>query len=145
MSCDFFVWHPQEQISNAEATNLYLRLCDGDTSALVPHSSIDAFYAELTASHPEIDTIPRERIDDHDYCPWSCKLDHSPGHVIMSCVWSKASYVHRLVQNLARKHGLAIYDPLTLMVPRAQGPDAMPYGFWVPSRCFLPRYSSTRG
>lgn len=29
----------------------------------------------------------------------------------MSCVWSKATYVDQLVQNLARKHGLAIYDP----------------------------------
>ena len=67
MSCDFFVWHPQQQISNAEATKLYLRLCDGDTSALEPHSSIDAFYAELTARHPEIDTIPEEKIDDRDY------------------------------------------------------------------------------
>jgi hypothetical protein len=111
MSCDFFVWYPQKQISNVKATELYVRVCDGDASALAPHPSIDAFYAELTARHPEIDTIPEEKIDDHDYCPWSCKLDYSPSHVIMCCVWSKASYVHELVQVLARKHGLALYDP----------------------------------
>jgi len=29
----------------------------------------------------------------------------------MSCVWSKATYVHQLVQGLALKHGLALYDP----------------------------------
>lgn len=90
---------------------MYVRLCDGDTSGVVQHPAIDAFYAELTAMHPEIDTIPEERIDDHDYCPWSCKLDYSPSHVIMSCVWSKATYVHQLVQGLALKHGLALYDP----------------------------------
>jgi hypothetical protein len=29
----------------------------------------------------------------------------------MSCVWSKATYVGGLVRDLARKHGLAVYDP----------------------------------
>jgi hypothetical protein len=104
-----------------EARELYLRLCDGDTSGVVPHPAIDAFYSELTAKHPEIDTIPKERTDDHDYCPWSCRLDHSPGHVIIPCVWSKATYVHRLVRNLARKHGLAIYDPQTDRVTYPDG------------------------
>jgi hypothetical protein len=111
MSYDLGVWYPQKRISNDEAGELYTRLCDGDSSGVVPHPAIDTFYAELTARHPEIDTIPLEKIDDHDYCPWSCKLDHSPGHVIMSCVWSKATYVHQLVQDLACKHGLALYDP----------------------------------
>jgi hypothetical protein len=115
MSYDLAVWYPQKRIENAEATELYLRLCDGDTSGVAPHPSIDAFYAELTAVHPEIDTAAgdraNDRIDDHEYCPWSCKLDYSPAHVIMCCVWSKASDVHKLVQGLARKQGLALYDP----------------------------------
>jgi hypothetical protein len=121
MSYDLGVWYPQKRIRNEEASELYVRLCDGDTSYLVPHPAIDAFYSELTARHPEIDTIPEERIDDHDYCPWSCKLDHSPRHVIMSCVWSKATYVHQLVQSLARKHGLAVYDPQTDKVTYPDG------------------------
>lgn len=111
MSYDLPVWYPRTRIRNEEATELYLRLCDGDTSGVVPYPSIQAFYAELTARHPEIDAIPEDRIGDHAGCPWSCKLDYSPGHVIMCCVWSKASDVHELVQGLARKHGLALYDP----------------------------------
>jgi hypothetical protein len=111
MSFDLGVWYPQQRIRNEEATELYVRLCDGDTSGVLPHPAIDAFYAELTAKHPEIDTIPKEKIDDHDYCPWSCKLDYSPSHVIMSYVWSKATHVHQFVQALAREHGLALYDP----------------------------------
>jgi hypothetical protein len=111
MSFDLGVWYPQKRISNEEARDLYVRLCDGDTRSVVPHSGIDAFYAELTAKHPEIDTIPEGKIDNHDYCPWSCKLDYSPTHVIMSCVWSRATYVHQLVKDLARTHGLALYDP----------------------------------
>jgi len=121
MSYDLAVWYPQMRIRNEVATELYLRLCDGDTSGVVPHPAVDAFYAELTAAHPEGDKIPEDRSGDHDDCPWSCKLDHSPGHVIMCCVWSKASEVHELVQSLARKHGLALYDPQTEEVTYPDG------------------------
>jgi hypothetical protein len=121
MSFDLGVWYPQKRIGNEEARELYVRLCDGDVSGVVPHPAIDAFYAELTAKHPEIDTIPEEKIDDHDYNPWSCNLDHSHGHVIMSCVWPKATYVHQLVQDLARKHGLATYDPQSNVVTYPDG------------------------
>jgi hypothetical protein len=111
MSCDFGVWYPEKRVSDEEAGKLYVRLCEGDAAGLIPHPAIEAFYAELTAKHPEIDTIAEGKIDDHDYCPWSCALDHSPNHVVMSCVWSQADYAHRLVLDLARKHGLAVYDP----------------------------------
>jgi hypothetical protein len=121
MSFDLGVWYPQKRISNEEATEVYLRLCVGDTSGVTPHPAIAAFYAELIARHPEIDTIPEEKIDDHDYCPWSCKLDYSDGHVLMCSVWSKASYVGRLVRGLARKHGLALYDPQSEEVIYADG------------------------
>jgi len=111
MSFDLAVWYPEKRISDEEARELYVRLCDSDTSGVVAHPAVDAFYAELTAKHPEIDTIPEERIDDHDYCPWSCRLERSPSHVITCCVWPKATYVGQLVESLARKHGLAVYDP----------------------------------
>src|SRR5262249_42922163 len=73
--------------------------------------AIDAFYAELIASHPERNAVPEDKVGDYDYCPWSCELDYSPGHVIVNCVWSKATYVGRFVETLARKHGLVVYDP----------------------------------
>ncbi|HSY28584.1 MAG TPA: hypothetical protein VK832_13840 [Burkholderiaceae bacterium] len=111
MSCDFGVWFPYERLTSNEAAQLYTRLCEGESDLAPPHPAVDAFYDELTAMHPEIDSIDDDRIDDHDYCPWSCTLDHSPGHVIMPCVWSKAEYVDGLVHQLARKHGLVVYDP----------------------------------
>jgi hypothetical protein len=151
MSFDLGVWYPHKRIRNEEATELYVRLCGGDTRGAVPHPAIDAFYAELTARHPEIDTIPEGKIDDHDYCPWSCKLDYSPSHVIMTCVWSKATHVHQLVQGLARKHGLALYDPQSEEViyqtaPRVPRPTlaVLPYGYWECLRYFLPPCSSTQ-
>jgi hypothetical protein len=136
MSCDFGVWFPYKRLSDQEAREVYARLCDGDRSAVEPHAAVDAFYADLTEKHPEIDTVPEDRLDDHDYCPWSCALDYSPGHVIMSCVWSKAGYVERLVHGLARKHGLAVYDPQADRVtypeesPEAQSRKRPRWKFW---------------
>jgi hypothetical protein len=50
-------------------------------------------------------------VGDFELSPWSCTFDHSPGHLIMSCIWPKADYVDALVKELARKHSLAVYDP----------------------------------
>ena len=111
MSCDHGVWFPHKRVSDQEAGLLYAQLCEGDLTGVLPNPAVDSFYEELTARHPEIDTIPDDRIDDHDYCPWSCALDRSEGHVIMPCVWSKADYVSQLVHELGKKHGLAVYDP----------------------------------
>jgi hypothetical protein len=111
MSFDLGVWYPDRPLSNEEAGKRYARLCDDDTSEVVEHPAVQAFYDELVAKHPEIDDIPEDRIDDSDYCPWSVAMDRSPGHVIMCCVWSKADYVGALVADLAAKHGLVLYDP----------------------------------
>jgi hypothetical protein len=111
MSFDLAIWHTPKRLTDAEAAVLYTALCASQRDGVAPHPGVEAFYAELTAKHPEIDTVPDERIDDHDYCPWSCALDRSPGHVIMACVWPKAEYVQALVRELAVKHGLAVFDP----------------------------------
>ena len=95
MSFDLGVWYPQKRLTDEEAGALYGNLCESRIDGVTPHPAVDAFYAELTARYPEIDTIPEDRIDDHDYCPWSCAPDRSPGHVIMPCVWSQAENVLR--------------------------------------------------
>jgi hypothetical protein len=121
MSFDLGVWYPRKRVGNEEAGHLYACLCDGDTRGAQPHPAVDMFYAELTARHSEIHTVPEKKLDDHDFCPWSCKLDHSSGHVILSCVASKADFVHQVVQELARKHGLAMYDPQSGVVTYPDG------------------------
>ncbi|KQV94567.1 hypothetical protein [Rhizobacter sp. Root1221] len=111
MSCDYSVWHTNTPLTSVEAGRLHARLCEGDTSGVAAHPGIAAFYAELTAKHPEIDDLPEDQVDDAELCPWSIAFDQSDGHIIMCCVWSKADYVGSLVSSLATKHGLAFYDP----------------------------------
>lgn len=111
MSYDLGVWYPHERLSDTAAGELYVGLCESKVEHPKAHPAVDAFYDELTAKHPEIDTVPDDLIDNLDYCPWSCALDRSPGHIIMPCVIPKAEYVDGVVRELARKHGLAIFDP----------------------------------
>ncbi|HEY4951619.1 MAG TPA: hypothetical protein VIH88_14885 [Candidatus Acidoferrales bacterium] len=126
MSFDLGVWYRDKRLANKEAGELYVRLCDGDASGVVQNPAIEEFYAELTAKHPEIDKVPNETIDDHDYSPWSCKLDRSSGHLIMCCVGPKATDVYRLVEDLARKHGLALDDPQSEVVTYPDGSTGTP-------------------
>ena len=52
-----------------------------------------------------------EKVDDKDFCAWSCALDRSGMHIIMACVWSKADDVATYVYELAMTHGLVLFDP----------------------------------
>lgn len=110
MSYDFAVWHTIFRLTNEDAQDLYLRLSRGVTGGVTPHPSVGEFYAELTATHPELNDVPRERRDDIDYCPWSVPISRSPGHLIVSYVWSKEEYVRGLIRTLARKYGLPVFD-----------------------------------
>src|SRR3954466_16350012 len=65
MSYDLGVWYPHERLSDADAAKLYVGLCESTVESPRPHPAVDAFYQELTAKHPEIDTVPDDRIDDH--------------------------------------------------------------------------------
>ena len=111
MSYDLGVWYPHKFLSDEEATDVYIRLCESDTSGVSPHPAVHAFYVELTTRYPEFEMVPEDRIDDSSYCPWSGALGKSPGHVIMSCVWSQAEAVEKFVCLLAHKHGLAVFNP----------------------------------
>ena len=128
MSCDYAVWHTSERLSTEQAGELHQRLCEGDTSGVVPHAGVAGFYAELTARHPELDDVPEDRLEDKDFCPWSAAMDRSEGHVIVCCVWPKADEVGELVRSLATKHGLAFYDPQSARVLYpGEAPRARPW------------------
>jgi hypothetical protein len=111
MSFDLAVWQSDEPLTNEQAGEVYLRLCEKWPYLEGNSSAVAAFYQDLTQHWPEIDTVPEEKIDDFDFCPWSCALNRSGRAVVMSCVGSKASQVKGFVEPLARKHGLLLFDP----------------------------------
>jgi hypothetical protein len=131
VSYDLAVWYPHRHLSGKQAQELYGRLCGSDISGIIAHPAIDTFYQELTAKHPEIDDVPEDQIDDLDLCPWSIAFDRSPGHIILCCVWSRAEYVDALVKQLARRHGLVVYDPQSgKTFHPAPSPASSPKPWW---------------
>lgn len=108
------VWHSNSIKNKEDAEKLYNKLCKGDTSLIGPTQRIQDFYEELTERHPEVDDVSDEEISDLDLCPWSTAFDKSEGHIIMSCLYSKADYINDYVQELAKKYELSFYEPQNL-------------------------------
>ena len=116
MSYDLAIWFPNELLSAEQALKQYHKLCNEDTSGLIPHPSIGSFYLELYRLHPEIDDVPEDKQGDFDFSPWSMEHDLSDRHLLLCSVWSHADYVPDLVLNLAQKHGLAVFDPQLIKI-----------------------------
>jgi hypothetical protein len=111
MSFDLGVWYSEHPLNDREASEVYLRLCEEWPYLEGENAAVAAFYAALTEHWPELETVPEEKIDDKDYCPWSGPIDHSGMAVLMNCVWSMADKVGAYVADLAYDHGLVIFDP----------------------------------
>jgi hypothetical protein len=111
MSCDYGVWYSETPLTNEEAAKIYLGLCEQWPFLEGENQAVRAFYDELTKRWPELDTVPDEKIDDKDYCPWSCAISHSGIAVVTACVWPMAGKVGSFVKELATKYQLIFYDP----------------------------------
>jgi hypothetical protein len=111
MSCDYGVWYSETFLTNEEAAKIYIGLCEQWPFLEGENRSVRAFYDELTKRWPELDTVPDEKIDDHEHCPWSCAISHSGSAVVTSCVWPMADKVGSFLKQLANKHHLVFFDP----------------------------------
>jgi hypothetical protein len=132
MSFDLGVWYSDNPLTNQEAADIYLKLCEGQPILTGGHRAVEAFYSELTSRWQEIDTVPDDRVGDFDFCPWSCALDKRDIHVVMSCVWPKADEVAAFVSELALKHSLVLFDPQEGIVhlPPNLKPKRSKFRFW---------------
>ena len=89
MSFDLAVWHTTKLADRRTGRRVVAALRESQTDGVTAHPTVDAFYAEGDSPLPgDRHRLRMTSIDDPDDCPWSCALDRSPGHVIMSCVWS---------------------------------------------------------
>ncbi|AVF95338.1 hypothetical protein AL552_16970 [Vibrio diabolicus] len=123
MSFDIAILSLEKRVSNSEASEIYAEILQGNCSNVAKNTAIEDLYRDLTAKHPEIDDIPDDKVDDIDFCPWSCEFDRSAGHIIISSVWPKSDYVYEFVQSLAVKHELALFNPQAEVVVYPDGSD----------------------
>ncbi|HBI3715768.1 TPA: hypothetical protein K4M41_004586 [Vibrio parahaemolyticus] len=125
MSFDIAILSLEKRVSNAEASEIYAEILEGNYSNVAKNAAIEDLYLELTAIHPEIHDIPDDKTEDIDFCPWSCEFDKSAAHIIISSVWSKSDYVYELVQSLAVKHRLALFSPQAEVVVYPDGSEGV--------------------
>jgi hypothetical protein len=137
MSFDLGVWHSDGPLTDQEAGDLYVKLCEQTWIPIEENAAVAAFYAELTNRYPEIDTLPEEGLDN---CPWSCAHDRSGLHVLMAMVWSRCGEIAPQVRELAEKHGLVCFDPQESKVylpPHLKPQPSRIRHWWNRTRMFL--------
>jgi len=108
MSFDLGVWCSDEPLTDEDAGDLYVNLCEQKWIPIGENAAVDAFYKELPNRYPEIDTVPEEGLEN---CPWSCAHNRSELHVLIAMTWSSSAEIAPVVLALAAKHGLVCYDP----------------------------------
>lgn len=115
MSYDLAVWSTERAIGRGEAAVVFGKLREeadpGDW--LVPTPAIEAFLKELTAVYPQGND---EAAEDREKSPWTAPLVSGPSWVVMSIEWSWAETMGRVLFQLSRKHGLALYDAATSLI-----------------------------
>lgn len=133
MSCDYGIWYSETSISNREATEIYIALCEKWPFLEGENQAVRAFYEELITHWPEIDTIPEEKLDDKEYCPWSCEICHSGMAVVTACVWPMGDKVGSFIKVLAAKHRLIFFDPQSerVYLPQHIETSSLKHGGWL--------------
>jgi hypothetical protein len=110
MSFDLAVFSAAAPLTADEAREVYLRLSDEDdwSQWLKEDERVDRFAREIRQRWPDIDDLPEDEVDAS---PWSVGFDVSPAHMIVSFVWSTADEAVPAFIEMARRHGLYVFDP----------------------------------
>jgi hypothetical protein len=126
MSFDLAVWHSSKRMTEEEAAQYYMTLCQRERPnapqpLIEASSAVAAFVSELTAKYPDLSSFDDDTVDD---AVWNADLDVSPGHCIMTIGWPQSEEVAEFVVPLTAKHGLYLYDPQDGKIYPPPGQDA---------------------
>ena len=122
MSRKLAVWHSQTSISEKEAADVYQQLYEQQRIPSLQHVDVYAFYNELIARYPDVDTLT------DDASPWASSFDRSGFHVMMFMLEERADEVIPLVLELAEMYGLVCFDPQTKKVHLPSNMRQVPSG-----------------
>jgi hypothetical protein len=109
MSFDLAIWYQAEMLTDDEAFSIYDRLTDGTAGVVEPSPAISAFLEDLVETYPEDS-------DEVASSPWASGIYSNAECVLLSISWSRKEEVSRVVERLASKNGLAVYDPQSRII-----------------------------
>ncbi|MGI5179025.1 hypothetical protein ACQEVZ_22090 [Dactylosporangium sp. CA-152071] len=112
MSFDLAVWYQVGPLTGDEAFAIYERLADGIVGVVEPSPAIAAFLEDLLEVFPD---------DDDDSAPWAAGIYSTDACVLLAISWSRAEEVARVVERLAAKNALTVYDPQSHLVKGQAG------------------------
>jgi hypothetical protein len=120
MSYDLYVWHETTPITAAGAAAKLDELDERDAAGFEAHATVAAFYAELLARFPALESIEDDALEVLGV--WSRTPEASDRLIAMSIGWRHVAEVAPTVRALAGEHGLICYDPQdNVVVPNVPG------------------------
>jgi hypothetical protein len=109
VSFDLLVWNPGRRIDESDAQREYEVLAQRLESEGSVDPRLAAFMEELAAQFPGIESCVND--DDYDHCPWADEFGNPASFAILCMRWGWQKEPSRVIVELARKHGLTVYDP----------------------------------
>jgi len=121
MSYDVGIWFQPTPISVERAGEIFGALCDATTDGLPTSPGVNAFFDELVAQYPLLETLDDDAVDES---PWSVSPEFdSDAGLVLNLVFSKAPQALDWIRGRAHAHGLVFYDPFG---PHLRWPDTGP-------------------
>ncbi|MEU4563632.1 hypothetical protein AB0F72_35085 [Actinoplanes sp. NPDC023936] len=112
MSFDLAIWHQAAPLTDEEAFAIYDRLTDGFVGVVQESPAVQKFLSDLLEIYPE-DT------DESDPSPWASGIYSNSECVLLAISWSRKEEVSTVVEGLAVRRGLVVYDPQSGVLKRS--------------------------
>jgi hypothetical protein len=123
MAGTLLVWkRPKVADEDAAARLLGHYYETGDESAFEASDDVSAFYDDVIALWPPLETIDHD--DESIPASWSSTPERSDRIVCMDYVWSASGALLDDIGRLAREHGLVLYDPQGPVVVDPDQPES---------------------
>lgn len=105
VSYDLAFWHEIEPSDPEKAAEIYDRLSEGEKGVLDSSVAIEQFFDDVISAYPD---LTEENMSES---PWASTLYRNSECVIASISWSRQGEVGGALRDMARGHGLTVYDP----------------------------------
>ena len=94
-------------------SRVYQRLVEGQSGVAVEdRARIAAFHSDVVAVYPDLAVVEDDvDWDEDDDSPWAAGIYYTGECMIVSISWSRREELEPFLRNLARAHGLSVYDP----------------------------------
>jgi hypothetical protein len=104
VSFDLAIWYQVAPLAEEEAYDIYDQLTDEVVGVVEESPAIQEFLSGLLEIYPE-------DVDDSESLPWAAGIYSNRECILLAISWSRKEEVSQVVEQLAARNGLAVYDP----------------------------------